>query len=117
MKKAGKKSTPSKSKSPAKSSSTRYTYLDLAKTSVLSQDPDHHFYGVIVDATFPYKVSSDKFICSIKVVDPTLNSRDKAEYASVIIYAKRFEDLPIIHRLGDIIRVHRASMRLYNYKR
>lgn len=33
------------------------------------------------------------------------------------MYAKRFEDLPIIHRLGDIIRVHRATLRLYNGQR
>ena len=31
-----------------------------------------------------------------------------------MLYAKRFEDLPIITRLGDIIRVHRATLRLYN---
>jgi hypothetical protein len=33
------------------------------------------------------------------------------------LYAKRFEDLPIIQRLGDIIRVHRATLRLYNHQR
>lgn len=31
----------------------------------------------------------------------------------VIIYAKRFEDLPLVQRLGDIIRIHRANIRLY----
>jgi len=111
----GRKKTPSK-KSPAKGALTKYTYHELAKAPVLSTDPVH-FYGIIVDATFPYKVNSDRFICSIKVVDPTMNFKSKEEYASVIIYAKRFEDLPIIHRLGDIIRIHRANMRLYNGKR
>jgi hypothetical protein len=33
------------------------------------------------------------------------------------LYAKRFEDLPIIQRIGDIIRVHRATLRLYNHQR
>jgi hypothetical protein len=33
------------------------------------------------------------------------------------MYAYKFEDLPIVHRLGDIIRVHRAKTRLYNQKR
>jgi hypothetical protein len=74
-----------------------------------------HFYGVIIDATFPYKVNNERFICSLKVVDPTLHQ--KGTYATVVIYATKFEDLPIVHRLGDIIRVHRASMRIYQNKR
>jgi len=60
-------------------------------------------------------VNADRFICSLKVVDPTLNA--KGAYASVVIYANKFEDLPIVHRLGDIIRVHRANMRIYQNKR
>lgn len=86
----------------------------MSKASTLQSEPCH-FYGVIVDATFPYKVNSDRFICSLKVVDPTLHQ--KGAYASVVIYATRFEDLPIVHRLGDIIRIHSANMRKYNDKR
>jgi len=33
------------------------------------------------------------------------------------LYAKRFEDLPIISKIGDIIRVHRATLRIYNNQR
>jgi hypothetical protein len=60
-------------------------------------------------------VNADKFICSLKVVDPTLHN--KGNFASVVLFANKFEDLPIVHRLGDLIRVHRANMRLYNNKR
>lgn len=35
----------------------------------------------------------------------------------MIIFADKFEDLPIVHRLGDIIRVHRSLMRIYQNKR
>jgi hypothetical protein len=31
----------------------------------------------------------------------------------VVIYAKRFEDLPLIRRVGDVIRIHRANIRSY----
>jgi len=106
------KRTPTKPKSPGKSQS-KYEYVELSKASLASSEPCH-FYGVIVDATFPYKVHADRFICSLKVIDPTLNSKNKQDFAQVIIYAKRFEDLPIVHRLGDIIRVHRANLRPYN---
>jgi len=38
----------------------------------------------------------------------------KNDSAQVVIYAKKFEDLPIVHRVGDIIRVNRCSLRMYN---
>lgn len=34
-------------------------------------------------------------------------------FATAIIYAKRFEDLPIVKNLGDVIRIHRANMKQY----
>lgn len=34
-------------------------------------------------------------------------------FATVVIYAKRFEDLPIVRNIGDVIRVHRANMKQY----
>ena len=81
----------------------------------------HHFYAVVIDATFPYKTQGDKFICSLKIVDPSLHVKnqkgtgDGGDYATLVLYAKRFEDLPIVQRVGDIIRVHRAILRLYNH--
>ena len=74
----------------------------------------------MIDATFPYKTNQDRYICSLKIVDPSLyiktqkGTGDASDYATLVLYAKRFEDLPIITRLGDIIRVHRATLRLYN---
>ena len=47
-------------------------------------------------------------------MDPSSSLADSADYANLILYAKRFEDLPIISRLGDIIRVHRSTLRIYN---
>jgi hypothetical protein len=113
MPKSARKSTPNKSRSPGKAAS-KYEYVELNKASLTSSEPCH-FYGVIIDATFPYKVNADRFICSLKVVDPTLHT--KGAYASVVIYANKFEDLPIVHRLGDIIRIHRANMRIYQNRR
>jgi len=101
---------------PKASSTTKYEYVELSKASLASSD-SCNFYGVIIDATFPYK--RDKFfICSLKVIDPTLNPKTSNQnYATVVIYAYRFEDLPIVHRIGDIIRIHRAKLRIHNNKR
>merc|ERR1712086_25549 len=109
-----KKATPTKA---AKSSGSRYNYSLLNNVSVTTTDRSH-VYGVVVDATFPYKVSKDRFVCSLKIVDGSLNgSGKKNDWANLVIFATRFEDLPIVHRLGDIIRVHRATMRVYEDRR
>ena len=44
-------------KSAPKSKSQRYEYTELAKVSLTDTHAQHHVYGVIIDATFPYKVA------------------------------------------------------------
>ena len=94
----------------------------MNKASLTQSDPQH-FYAVVIDATFTYKTNQERYICSLKIVDPSLyiksqkGNGDSSDYATLVLYAKRFEDLPIIQRLGDIIRVHRATLRLYNHQR
>ena len=118
---AGPKAT-KKSATPTKVAKTtqKYEYTELAKVSLTSTDL-HNVYGVIIDATFPHKVNSEKYICSLKIVDPSLHQKgNKAgdnDFATVTIFANRFEDLPIAHRVGDIIRLHRATLCIYKGKR
>lgn len=101
-----------------KTKGQRYDYVELGKASLSSAD-EQHVYGVIIDATFPYKTNVNKYVCSLKIVDPSLNTGGSkgGDYASVVMYAKRFEDLPIVLRIGDVIRLHRASLRIYNNRR
>ena len=73
---------------------------------------------MIIDATFPFKKSADCFECYLKVIDPSLKpqaggAKGKQEWAQVALRARRFEDLPICHRVGDLIRIHRATLQLY----
>jgi len=113
---AKKSSTPTKSAPAAKSKGQKYEYTELSKVSLTSAD-FHNVYGIIIDATFPHKVSADKYVCSLKIVDPSFHSKGGKQtdndYATVVIYARRFEDLPIANKVGDIIRLHRASLRIY----
>jgi len=113
---ASSKTKNKKSNQKVAKSNLKYEYVELNKASLTSADPVN-FYGVITDATFPYKINSKRFICSIKVIDPTLNPKNKQDWAQVIIYATRFEDLPIVHRIGDIIRIHNAKLRIHEGKR
>ena len=118
----GPRSSAKKAQTPPKSAAKKakgqkYEYIELGKAS-LSSEMAQNVYGVIIDATFPYKVNQKLYVCSLKIADPSLNTASKgSDYASVVMYAKRFEDLPIVLRLGDIIRLHRATLRMYNGRR
>ena len=35
------------------------------------------------------------------------------EHCTLVLFAKKFEDLPISQRVGDIIRVHRVNVGIY----
>jgi len=109
--------TPTRAPRPvSKAAQTKYEYVELSKASLTATDPCN-FYGVVIDASFPYK-REKFFVCSLKVIDPTLNPKISAQnYATVVLYAQRFEDLPIVHRIGDIIRIHRAKLRIWQGKR
>lgn len=90
----------------------QYTYEKLDKIEI-DQDETCNFYGVVIDANFPYKNDRGKWICQLKVVDDTMNiSRDKENFAIVTIMGRKLEDLPICQRVGDLIRVHRAQFEL-----
>ena len=101
-----------------KTKGSKYDYVELAKAQLSSSEP-HNVYGVIIDATFPYKVNPSLYVCSLKIIDQSLNAATKGSdaYSTVVMYAKQFEDLPIVLRMGDIIRVHRATLRMFNNKK
>lgn len=92
-----------------------YKYSNLSTLSDKIKDPIH-FYGTIVDASFPYK-TAQRHVVSCKVVDASLakkgNVADK-DFVTVVFYGKTFDDLPIMQRVGDIIRVHRAEFENHN---
>ena len=83
-------------------------------------DEHVNVYGVIVDAQYPV-LFKDKWTCVIKVVDGSWHttgsacvSKNEFKVASITIYAKRFEDCPLVGQIGDIIRVHHATFRSSN---
>jgi len=111
---AKKSSTPTKVAVKAKGQT--YEYTELAKVSLTGTDAVN-VYGVIIDATFPYKVTNDLYITTLKIVDPSLHSKGGKptdnDWAQVVIFADKFENLPIVSKIGDIIRVHRANVRIH----
>lgn len=86
-----------------------YEYREIGTIEEESQE-SINFYAVVIDACFPYKVDEKKYMCYLKVVDPSCCVKEKNDqFAIIAIQARRFEDLPIIQRVGDILRIHRAD--------
>lgn len=93
-----------------------YKYSTLGSLNDKNTDPVH-FYGTIVDASFPYKTDK-RSVVTCRVIDHSLARKGGAvqekDWVTVVFYAKNFEDLPIIQRIGDVIRVHRAEFHFHN---
>ena len=68
-----------------------------------------NFYAVVLEATFPHK-GKHNFAVSLKVADQTSKMDDKGvvQYISLMCFAKKFDDLPVCQRAGEVIRIHRA---------
>jgi hypothetical protein len=51
----------------------------------------------------------------MKITDPslTIDKEGVIEYCTLVFFAKKFEDLPISQRIGDIIRLHRAGVGMF----
>jgi len=88
-------------------------YTMLGDAEIGKEEPVS-IYGVIVDAGHPYK-GAKRYICTLKIIDQTLCSRDESEeavkFSLVTFFAHRMEDLPVVRKIGDIIRVHRAIVK------
>lgn len=91
-----------------------YAYSELGSISKESKDDSHHFYGVVVDASFPYQTEK-RYVVTCKVADAScVGKKGNLSTVNVVFFAKSFEELPIIQRVGDIVRVHRAQFQHYN---
>jgi len=88
----------------------RYEYSNIKS---FSNQGDYNFYGIIYDATFPVQEDPLTYICNLKIVDPEVNllanSQDfNDQLINVVVKSTSVDALPFIHRIGDIIRVHRG---------
>ena len=84
----------------------------------LREQGEYNFYGMIYDASFPEeeiqndsKKSSSKYVCVLKLIDQSTNClSNPSNFNDSIIYlvikANEKENVPFVHHIGDIIRVH-----------
>ena len=80
----------------------------------LIEQGEYNFYGIIYDASFPLEESNTlKYSCTLKLIDQTTNCLTHPNnFSDNIIYltikSSEKENIPFVHHVGDIIRVHRG---------
>ena len=100
--------------------SVKYTYTTFDELKVQGE---YNFYGVIYDASFPQEENSplesdkkkkaSKYFCILKLIDQTTNclthqNNFNENIIYLIIKASEKENIPYVHHIGDIVRVHRG---------
>ena len=97
----------------------KYTPFDDMK-----EQGEYNFYGIIYDASFPKEEDNfailpgtkeplPKYSCVLKLIDQTTNcltnpANFNENVIILIVQANEKENLPYVHQIGDIIRVHRG---------
>ena len=99
--------------------SIKYIYTTFDE---LKEQGEYNFFGIIYDASFPQeenssesdkKKNSSKYTCILKLIDQTTNClTHQNNFSENIIYliikSSEKENIPYVHHIGDIIRIHRG---------
>ena len=80
----------------------------------LIEQGEYNFYAIIYDASFPLEESNTlKYSCTLKLIDETTNCLTHPNnFSDNIIYltikSSDKDNIPYVHHIGNIIRVHRG---------
>ena len=100
--------------------SIKYKYTSFDE---LKEQGEYNFFAIIYDASFPQeenstsesdkKKNSVKYFCILKLIDHTTNcltnpNNFNENVIYLIIKSSEKENIPYVHNIGDIIRVHRG---------
>ena len=99
----------------------KYTYVSFDD---MKEQGEYNFYAIIYDASFPKEEDNfailpgtkeplPKYSCVLKLIDQTTNcltnpTNFRENIITLIIQANEKENIPYVHQIGDIIRVHRG---------
>lgn len=90
---------------------SRYKYSNLKE---IVCNGEYNFYGIIYDSNFPVLDEKDgQYHCIIRIIDPEINCltnpNNYDNFFYIIVKSSEKENLPYIHSVGEIIRVHRGN--------
>ena len=93
--------------------SSKYNYSKL--NEIKDSNKEYDFYGTVIDSTFPHSEEyPSNYVSIIKVIDETSNfleGLEEKDVFTIIMKASDISEMPFIHNVGDIIRIHRRYFR------
>ena len=110
-----KKVSKAKGLSPKREPSTRKAYFYHKLKDLIKEELDRiNLYGVVMDCSGTYYIEkAEKYVCTIKLIDDTLNpdtaSKGTPEYLTATMFAKTAAQLPQPTKIGSILRIHRGQ--------
>ncbi len=117
------KSTPkekgAKSASPRKGELKRGVYIYSKLKDLLDKEEDRiNLYASVLSCSAPYYVDSLKrYLCTMKLIDETLNpeepAKGKKEFLSATVFANTKGNVPQPARIGTIVRIHRGQTKKF----
>ncbi|XP_033095828.1 uncharacterized protein LOC117100286 [Anneissia japonica] len=93
----------------SRSSAVNYTYTPLAD---VREGMIVNVYGVVKFFKPPYRGRGPDYCMTIRIIDSSLDKNDKGLLC--ILFMKQKDSLPNIVTTGDIVRLHRLEIRMYN---
>lgn len=91
-----------------------YEYTTLDKLEMGTENVN--LFAVVIDATYPHKsLKKDNWVVTFKLADPSckFDAHGVVKFVTLVCFAKKFDDLPVIQRCGEIIRIHRGLVNTY----
>lgn len=65
-------------------------------------------YGVVKFFKSPFKTKGSDFVCTLSLVDPSLDSLDQS--FKLVLFSKSKETLPLVKSVGDVVRFHQIAV-------
>ncbi len=101
--------------SPKRDGSSRKEYVYHKLKDLLGEEMDRiNIYGVVLDCSGTYYMDKpEKYVCTVKLIDDTLNPTNSSdgtpEYLTATLFARTRDQLPQPAKIGSILRIHRAQ--------
>ncbi|XP_072178113.1 uncharacterized protein [Diadema setosum] len=90
-----------------------YTYTPLAE---VKEANSIDVYGVVKFFKPPYKTKGPDYCMLLTIVDPSVDSEEHG--LKCVLFKQEVRELPNVHRIGDIVRLHRLKVKKFgaNYQ-
>jgi len=97
-------------------SSTGYEYQVLAAVGSISYSDQVNVYGVVTEWAAPKKTRNVDLLCTVKITDPSMidAAANTVRNQDILVFAPTRDQLPLVRKPGDIIRLHRSKLNHYN---